>query len=133
MTEKEKATEKARKREQAHDFARWLKNYREVERSLGLNQFAERVGLSNATISKIESGEHIPAPYSIRRIAEWGKLDADWLMALAGHRALPPGDAPTLDDPEMMVLLSPSNLNKMTPRERKMVKDLVRNILEGKE
>lgn len=112
-------------------FAEWIKNFRE-ERKMGLNQFALHTGLSNATISKVESGEHIPAPATIRKIAKrWGQ-DEDWLLTLAGHRTPPPSTEESVNDPEMLVLFSARNINRMTPKERKMIKDLVKTILEDK-
>lgn len=113
-------------------FASWLVEFLN-SRNLGLNHFAKETGLSNATVSKVRSGEHVPGPYTIKKIAaRWGQ-DEDWLLTLAGHRTLLQPREETLDDPELLVLLSPTNLNKMTNREKKMVKDLIRNILEGKE
>ena len=113
-------------------FARWLREYRE-SRNLGLNQFAALTRLSNATISKVESGEHIPSPYTIKKIAtRWGQ-DEDWLLALAGHRTTPLQSSDTFDDPELRYLLSASNLNKLSTRDRKILKDLVRNLLQEEE
>ena len=55
----------------AQTFARWLHEFRE-DRGLGLNQFASLTSLSNATISKVESGEHIPSPYTIKKFPSAG-------------------------------------------------------------
>jgi transcriptional regulator with XRE-family HTH domain len=118
--------------EPAQTFARWLREFRQ-SRNLGLNQFAALTNLSNATISKVESNEHVPSPYTIQKIASRWNQDEDWLLALAGHRtpALISGDS--LDDPELLVLLSAANLNKLSARDRKILKTLVRTMLEVKE
>lgn len=116
----------------AQTFARWLHEFRE-DRGLGLNQFASLTSLSNATISKVESGEHVPSPYTIKKISiRWGQ-DEDWLLALAGHRTARLKSENTLDDPELGVLLSATNLNKLSARDRRILKNLIHNLLEGKD
>ena len=118
--------------ETAQTFARWLREFRE-KRSLGLNQFASLTNLSNATLSKVESGQHVPSPYTIKKIAVRWDQDEDWLLALAGHRTTPLKSENTLDDPELLVLLSAPNLNRLSPRDRRILKNLVRNMLDGKD
>jgi transcriptional regulator with XRE-family HTH domain len=118
--------------EPAQTFARWLREFRQ-SRNLGLNQFAALTNLSNATISKVESNEHVPSPYTIQKIANRWNQDEDWLLALAGHRTPALKSENRLDDPELLVLLSATNLNKLSVRDRKILKTLVRTMLEVKE
>lgn len=110
-------------------FASWLRNFRET-RNIGLNQFAAQTGLSNATISKVESSENIPSPGTVKKIAARWKQNEDWLLELAGHRTSKPKDNKYLNDPELMTLLSQENLARLTARERRMLKDMLRHIFD---
>lgn len=61
-------------------FGDYIKRLRE-SKGLGLNELAEKAGLSNATISYIESGRNEPSTRTIQKLAK--ALDSDSAVLLA--------------------------------------------------
>lgn len=73
-------------------FDRTLRARRE-ELGLGQGALAERVGVTQQTISRWESGEIIPPPKRLARLAEALDLDVRRMLSYAGYLgAEPAGD-----------------------------------------
>lgn len=60
-----------------------------MERGLSLRALASAVGLHFSHLSKIENGQDEASQDSLTRLSESLGLDADLLLAEAGHRAVP--------------------------------------------
>jgi transcriptional regulator with XRE-family HTH domain len=71
------------------EFGLWLKTELS-RRSMTHAEFADRVGVSRAAVSRWVRGERLPDGESIFRIAEAFNLDPDTIMRLGGRRSHPP-------------------------------------------
>ncbi len=96
-------------------FTEWLEEQIE-QRGLGYNQLASYTGLSSSGISKLRLGQRRPSPETLRKLADYFKVDYDWLLAQAGYR-----EEETLEedwqrviDPEMRVWLNVDNINNLS-------------------
>lgn len=65
-------------------FDRTLRSRRE-ELGLGQAQLAERVGVTQQTISRWENGEVIPPPKRLAKVAKALDLDLDQMLAYGGY------------------------------------------------
>jgi transcriptional regulator with XRE-family HTH domain len=65
-------------------FDRTLRARRE-ELGLGQAQLAERVGVTQQTISRWENGEVVPPPKRLARVAKALDLDLDRMLAYGGY------------------------------------------------
>ncbi|HYN99315.1 MAG TPA: helix-turn-helix transcriptional regulator [Actinomycetota bacterium] len=65
-------------------FDRTLRTRRE-ELGLGQTQLAERIGVTQQTISRWESGEIVPPPKRLAKLAEALNLDASRMLSYAGY------------------------------------------------
>jgi transcriptional regulator with XRE-family HTH domain len=65
-------------------FDRTLRTRRE-ELGLGQSQLAERIGVTQQTISRWESGEIVPPPKRLARLAQALDLDSNRMLSYAGY------------------------------------------------
>ncbi|MCS6800456.1 MAG: helix-turn-helix transcriptional regulator [Chloroflexota bacterium] len=72
-------------------FVRWL---REQVASAGLSQreASRRAGLSASAVSDYLNGRRTPLPHACRKLARAFGVAEDVVLALAGHRTLPPAE-----------------------------------------
>lgn len=67
------------------EFGDYLRRLRK-ERNLSINELAEKSGISNAQISRLENGERgIPKPETIQKIAEALEVPYEEMMVVAGY------------------------------------------------
>lgn len=58
---------------------------------LSQSELARRAGISSSTVSRLESGEHIPDQATLEKIAAVLGVPAETLLTLAGYTAFKPG------------------------------------------
>jgi transcriptional regulator with XRE-family HTH domain len=93
---------------------------RKDERDLSIRAIADRAGISPTTVQKILNGAtRSPDAESLRKIGDVLGVSLDRLLELAG---VEPG-------PEPFIL--PSHADMLTERERRVVRAVVRQILES--
>lgn len=79
----------------------WLKRQL-ARREWNQADFARRLGTSPGNVSRWMTGERVPDPSSIDKIADVLGVDLDLVLALAGHR--PPDTELNPDDPASAII-----------------------------
>ena len=69
---------------------------RRVRERLGWDrtELADKLGVHPGSIARWETGGSVPHRYHLERIAEWGDVDADWILTGASPGAEEPGGEP---------------------------------------
>jgi transcriptional regulator with XRE-family HTH domain len=115
-------------------FSEWLNQQLEKER-VGINQLALNTGLSSSGVSKLRLGQRQPEAQTVLKLAEYFKVDSDWLLALAGHRRVGHSlaqELATLEDPQLRVWMTAKNLNRLSPASRRAIICIIKTELELK-
>lgn len=82
-------------------FAAWLESQL-ARREWSPTEFARRLDMRHSAVSMWLSGQRVPTPKSIDRIADTLNLDVDTVLTIAGHR--PPDYTVDPDSPEAELL-----------------------------
>lgn len=113
------------------DLARRVRAKRNAEK-LSLREAAEGLGMSAATLSRVESGKHLPERDRLFRLAEWAGMPLGPAARNARHRQVHGDDAGTVeavelhlradrnldpDDAEFLVQLVKSAYDRMSQRK----------------
>lgn len=63
---------------------------KQIRKEFGLSQleFGKRLGISDAAVSKIESGKNTPAETTIKLICTEFRISYDWILKGEGHMKL---------------------------------------------
>jgi transcriptional regulator with XRE-family HTH domain len=107
-------------------FSDWL-NKQISQKGVGINQLATYTGLSSSGVSKLRLGQRNPEPETILKLADYFKVDPDWLLVLAGHRRplTTERDWEMVEDPELRVWLSAKNINRLAPASRRAILSII--------
>jgi transcriptional regulator with XRE-family HTH domain len=102
----------------AMTFGRWLADELD-RRDMTQADFARKVGASTGRVSEWLSGKRRPSPESLDRISDaLPGVNLDYLLSIAGHRPIDPGDPPIVDPLAALVAT-------FTPRQREMLLSLL--------
>ena len=82
---------------QAQYLGAFIRNRRKLAR-LSLRQLAEMTSLSNAYLSQLERGLHLPSVRVLKLLSEALNVSAETLLAQAGLLDLPSGDGAAAAD-----------------------------------
>jgi len=82
---------------QAQYLGAFIRNRRKLAR-LSLRQLAETTSLSNAYLSQLERGLHLPSVRVLKLLSEALNVSAETLLAQAGLLDLPSGDGAAAAD-----------------------------------
>ena len=82
---------------QAQCLGAFIRNRRKLAR-LSLRQLAETTSLSNAYLSQLERGLHLPSVRVLKLLSEALNVSAETLLAQAGLLDLPSGDGAAAAD-----------------------------------
>lgn len=71
---------------------------KQIRKEFGLSQleFGKRIGISDAAVSKIESGKNTPSEPTIKTIAHEFRISYEWIVYGKGHMKL--DERPTADE-----------------------------------
>jgi transcriptional regulator with XRE-family HTH domain len=83
------------------DFPSWLKRQL-ARREWSAAELARRMGVGPARVSEWLAGKYLPNPASCLRLADALNVDADEVLALAGHRE--PTEPLAPDDPHARII-----------------------------
>ncbi|MBR6654381.1 MAG: helix-turn-helix transcriptional regulator [Oscillospiraceae bacterium] len=64
-------------------FPAFQKAFLELKGEMSIKEFAEKLGMANATVGYYATGERIPNALGIARIAEVCGVSADWLLGIS--------------------------------------------------
>jgi transcriptional regulator with XRE-family HTH domain len=84
----------------AAELARWVRAKREAEK-LSLREAGQAVGMSAATLSRVESGTHLPERDRLFRLAEWAGMPLGPAARAARDRLVHGEDASTVEAVEL--------------------------------
>jgi transcriptional regulator with XRE-family HTH domain len=112
-------------------FSDWLNEQMKLE-GVSMSQLATYAGLSYSGVSKLSLGQRHPEPETVLKLANYFKVDPDWLLELAGHRKsfTPEKDWATVNDPELRYWLSAENLNELSAASRRAIKSIIQAEIE---
>jgi transcriptional regulator with XRE-family HTH domain len=107
--------------EQVEAFGRFLHTQRRLAQ-LSLRELAARTELSNAYLSQLERGRHVPSVRVLKALAEAFNLSIETLIEQSGL-----GDDETAPDPEAAIKADP----RLTPSQKEALLGVYRGFLES--
>jgi transcriptional regulator with XRE-family HTH domain len=95
-------------------FSEWL-NRKIERRKVELKELAAYTGLSSRQLTRVRLGEYLPPSEVVVKIAEYFKVDANLLLAIAGLPSLVSFDEEEeIEDPALRELITPENINQLS-------------------
>ncbi len=108
-------------------FVNWL-NEKMDEANRSVRYVARQLGVAHVTLRSWILGDNAPGTDGVRKLAQFFKVDEDWLLVLAGHRSARPG----ISDPEReeFVMWLSSNVDKISRRDMRAVRRMLEELLK---
>lgn len=100
------------------DFGQYIKQLREENGYTSQRAFAQKLGVSNATIARIERGEVSPTPETLHKIAE--ALNVDYIDLIEKQAVISEGKNDTLF----------SKINRLNKNQVSVLNDMVDEFLK---
>jgi transcriptional regulator with XRE-family HTH domain len=109
-------------------FGDWLLNQLNIKH-MSQNQLARELGIKQSAVSYWKRGKRIPRPVNCRKIAIALNLDADVVLAAAGHRPMPKPFAEA--GPEAILIAKVQTVDWLRNEGvYNLIRDMLDNIIE---
>ena len=110
-------------------FAEWLRQKLE-ERGIKPSQLAAYLELDHVSVLNWLKGKHLPESGNAIKVADYFRVDTDFVLELAGHRRAQ-REALDLASPELRLVLR--KVATLPPEDQRLILDIVRPIIERDE
>jgi transcriptional regulator with XRE-family HTH domain len=109
-------------------FGDWLRNQLTIKR-MSQNQLARELGIKQSAVSYWKRGKRVPRPVNCRKITTALNLDADVVLAAAGHRPMPKPFAEA--GPEAILIAKVQTVDWLRNEGvYALIRDMLDNIIE---
>jgi len=107
------------------ELARRVRAKRHAE-DMSLREAAKELGMSAATLSRVESGKHLPARDHLLRLADWARMPLGAASRRARNRAVHGADASTVEAVELHLRAD----KKLDPDDAEILVQLVKTAYD---